>query len=192
MKYFTSDTHFGHANVIDYCKRPFANVLEMNHVMLSRLQQTLTDDDDLYFLGDWSMHQKYYSLLKAVPCRHFYFVLGNHDKAGKLAQQVDLDALESRLTIAKKMTTKIGDQDFFLVHRPVMASDNVPTLCGHVHEKWRVQPAGVEISEYKYRDVQAPKLLKQPVLNVGVDQHDFWPISEVEVVALVAQISGKS
>jgi calcineurin-like phosphoesterase family protein len=105
MKYFTSDTHFGHTNVIGYCGRPFANVFEMNQVMLSRLQQALSDEDDLYFLGDWSMHQKYYALIKAIPCRHFYFVLGNHDKTGKLAQQIELDSLGSRVTIEMASAT---------------------------------------------------------------------------------------
>ena len=26
--WFTSDTHFGHAKIIEYCDRPFANVQE--------------------------------------------------------------------------------------------------------------------------------------------------------------------
>ena len=28
--FFTSDTHFGHNNIIDYCKRPFASVQDMH------------------------------------------------------------------------------------------------------------------------------------------------------------------
>ena len=33
--FFTSDTHFGHANIIRFCNRPFQNVEEMNVVMLA-------------------------------------------------------------------------------------------------------------------------------------------------------------
>ena len=88
LKYFTSDTHFGHTNVIGYCKRPFVDVREMNQTMLASMQQILTDEDDLYFLGDWCMNHKYYAILKDVPFRHLYFILGNHDKAGKLSKQL--------------------------------------------------------------------------------------------------------
>ena len=34
--WFTSDTHFGHAKIIEYCDRPFANVQEMNKKLINR------------------------------------------------------------------------------------------------------------------------------------------------------------
>ena len=182
MKYFTSDTHFGHSNVIRYCTRPFVDVIEMNRVMLSNMQQVLCDDDELYFLGDWCMNLKYYSMIKDVPFKHLYFVLGNHDKSARLSKQIVADGIESQVSVVNEMTVRLDGRDFFLVHRPVMGSDSMPTLCGHVHEKWRFQPPGVELREYKYKDEHMVKTLKQPVLNVGVDQHDFRPISEEEVL----------
>ncbi|MDT4962689.1 MAG: hypothetical protein QOF87_2336 [Pseudonocardiales bacterium] len=30
MRYFTSDTHYGHANIIGFCGRPYADVHHMN------------------------------------------------------------------------------------------------------------------------------------------------------------------
>ena len=32
--FFTSDTHFYHANIINFCKRPFANVETMNEALI--------------------------------------------------------------------------------------------------------------------------------------------------------------
>ena len=185
MKYFTSDTHFGHENIIRYCKRPFRDVREMNFTMLSNLQQTLTEEDDLYFLGDWSMNPNYYSLIQNVPFRHLHFILGNHDNGGKLNSYLENNGQSQRMTVEKDLVIEIDGMPFYLVHRPIKASDKMPTLCGHVHEKWTIQVPGCEVREYKHEGESLVKLLMQPVLNVGVDRHDFMPLSEVEVLELI-------
>ena len=43
--FFTSDTHFNHANIIKYCKRPFASVEEMNGEMISRWNKVVRPRD---------------------------------------------------------------------------------------------------------------------------------------------------
>ena len=46
MKYFfTSDSHFHHANIIKYCNRPFSSVEEMNQVMIERWNEVVKPDD---------------------------------------------------------------------------------------------------------------------------------------------------
>jgi hypothetical protein len=36
MIYFTADTHFCHADIIRFCKRPFADVDEMNETLVEK------------------------------------------------------------------------------------------------------------------------------------------------------------
>lgn len=55
MIYFSSDHHFGHLNIIQYCKRPFSSVEEMNEEMARRWNSVVNPDDTVYYLGDFSL-----------------------------------------------------------------------------------------------------------------------------------------
>ncbi|GBQ52102.1 metallophosphoesterase [Komagataeibacter sucrofermentans] len=50
--FFTADTHFGHANIIRYTKRPFETVAEMDATLVSNWNATVGPDDDVWHLGD--------------------------------------------------------------------------------------------------------------------------------------------
>ena len=52
--WFTSDTHFGHENIIRYCGRPFRNAEEMNAELIRRWRETVPDDGIVFHLGDFA------------------------------------------------------------------------------------------------------------------------------------------
>lgn len=52
MDYFIADTHFGHANVIRFCDRPFKDVNEMDSVMMANWNARVDDCDHIYIIGD--------------------------------------------------------------------------------------------------------------------------------------------
>lgn len=53
--FFTSDTHFGHANIINLCKRPFRDVNHMNDMLVENWNSVITDDDIVFHLGDFAL-----------------------------------------------------------------------------------------------------------------------------------------
>lgn len=55
MFWFTSDTHFGHANIIRYCNRPFDSVEHMDRVLIENWNRVVGSGDTVYHLGDFTL-----------------------------------------------------------------------------------------------------------------------------------------
>ena len=81
MKHFVSDTHFGHANVMDYSNRPYSSVQEMNEGLISAWNKQVSPTDEVYHLGDFAFMgiEPFKHLLTLLNGR-IHVVLGNHDK----------------------------------------------------------------------------------------------------------------
>lgn len=79
--YFISDTHFGHANVIQYSNRPFVDVQDMDAAMIDRWNSVVKKDDNVYHLGDFafSSEARIEEILKQLNGKK-YLIFGNHDK----------------------------------------------------------------------------------------------------------------
>lgn len=80
--FFTSDTHFGHENIIKYSKRPFKNANHMNEVFIENWNKTVDEDDEVYHLGDVSLMsaEKTIEILERLNGK-VYLIKGNHEKS---------------------------------------------------------------------------------------------------------------
>lgn len=185
MRWWSSDFHIGHYNVIAYSSRPVKNVNEMNEMIVNNWNSVVTQDDDMWFLGDFCMNHKYLSYLPRFNFHHMIWVLGNHDKRSRIERELKdgcLKSIEDKVTVIDECITTIDEKKFHVVHRPMSGSDECPSIVGHVHEKWRFLPANVVITEHSRNHDNESKVLLQPVLNVGVDVHNYLPINDEQIL----------
>jgi calcineurin-like phosphoesterase family protein len=159
--WFTSDTHYGHANIVKYCGRPFSSVEEMDEAMIERWNRVVKPGDTVYHLGDVMMGQNMRERLATLRSRlsgHITLVLGNHDRSPGVYLAAGFErALRSITTSAGGLggTYDVG-RLVSMRHHPPKTPPNCIYLCGHVHEKWK---------------------RRGNVINVGVDQWEFTPVN---------------
>jgi calcineurin-like phosphoesterase family protein len=161
MDYFTSDLHFGHFNVIKWCKRPFLSVEEMNEALVERWNETVKDNDTVYvvgdvFLCDSSTAESYIKRLNGYKI----LIKGNHDRNEKTMLRVGFDEFHKKLTYVMPDGRKALVQ-----HRPIsmcLIDDHDLLIHGHIH-----------ITEnFNNR------------INVSCDMWDFKPASINEIMKL--------
>jgi|CXWL01.1.fsa_nt_gi calcineurin-like phosphoesterase family protein len=82
----TGDTHWGHLNIIKYCKRPFSSVEEMDEMLIQYWNAKVKPNDTVWHLGDFSFKGKepreYFNKLNGK----ILFTIGNHDKRHSLQE----------------------------------------------------------------------------------------------------------
>lgn len=80
--WFTADTHFGHANIIGHCKRPFGAVAEMDAALIANWNSVVGPRDEVWHLGDFAFRgAKPASWYLARLHGRKHLVHGNHDSA---------------------------------------------------------------------------------------------------------------
>ena len=79
--FFTSDLHFGHANVIKFDDRPFKTVEEMDSELIKRWNSKVGKGDIVYVLGDfiWRSSSESPALIKSLNGQ-IILIKGNHDR----------------------------------------------------------------------------------------------------------------
>jgi calcineurin-like phosphoesterase family protein len=132
MRWFISDTHFGHKKVIEYSGRPFSSVEEMDNTMIARWNNVVGADDEVYMLGDFGLANfDYLSDIFHSLSGNKILVRGNHDgNVGKM-KRMGWDHVVEGCEI------KILGTRTWLYHIPGVGvwPDNMIAIHGHIHEK---------------------------------------------------------
>ena len=82
--WLTSDSHFGHKNIIEYSKRPFVSVEEMTEKLIANWNSVVQPEDEIYHLGDIFLCKKpeAEAILKRLQGK-IHLIRGNHDKTAE-------------------------------------------------------------------------------------------------------------
>lgn len=167
--YLISDQHFCHQNIINYTRNNFKSIDEMNEHIINSHNQTISNDDIVIFLGDFSFKNPYIKEVLGRLNGHKYLLLGNHDPESLIKNYPSL-GLEGVF----KGPIKLGDN--YLSHQPLIEGEvdttsfklivnefkkcsNSLNYHGHIHERAELDP--------KYKNVTCEVLDYKPIL-VGV------------------------
>lgn len=179
--WFTSDTHFGHKNILTFCERPFNSVEEMDNAIIERWNSKVGKDDIVFHLGDFAFasNKRWQELIYKLNGK-IYLILGNHDITrwpGNYTMQL-FDRVENQMMLKIDNKYKV-----YLNHVPFLCYDGTyrnPEDCtiqlhGHVHE--RIGDTGKDAQRLQYRFPYQ--------YDVGVDNNNFYPISWEEILKII-------
>jgi len=157
----TSDTHFGHSNIIKYCNRPFSSVEEMDEALIQNWNSVVKPGDKVYHLGDVFMNRNdRASYIMSRLNGRKRLIVGNHD---------DIPWLAKGGWFEKVMLWKVWENNLLFTHVPVHEDsihkrirDDGLNVHGHIHEK--KSPHGpyknVCVEQTNYTPIHIDELLK--------------------------------
>lgn len=168
-KFFTSDLHFGHHNILKYENRPYKDTDEMDRDIIRKWNGVVGKNDEVYILGDVSFHKdpdKTYRILKQLNGRK-YLILGNHDKqilkTPKLREQF--------IWVRDYYKLTLSNCTLVMFHYPIQVWDcqhhGAIHLYGHIHSN-----IGSHVMKYDIPNSY----------NVGADVHNYTPVNLDEIL----------
>lgn len=165
--YFTSDTHFGHTNIIGFCDRPFDSIHSMNEALIFNWNSVVDPNDHVYHLGDFALcPTKAATEIAYALNGKIHLVEGNHDRRknvrGSLKERFEWVKSYHEMNYEK---TKI-------------------VLCHFPSETWNKSHRGSwHLHGHSHGNLPSPTKRRQ---DVGVDTNDFYPYHLEEIAKIMS------
>jgi len=177
--FFTSDLHFGHAGIIDFASRPFANANIMDETLIANWNRVVPEDGLVFVLGDVGFapaHQLKQIFRQLNGSK--ILIRGNHDSnysekllSSLFAEIHDLLYVRVQSEKNKRYTYMV------LCHYPMLdwqsSFRGAWQLFGHVHTR--------DIPEFGTFNTH----LFAHQYDVGVDNNNFTPVSFEKLHAII-------
>lgn len=191
MNYYISDLHIGCINKYD------GRTLEMDRLLVNNWNNTVTNADTVYILGDVArfgsnrMNAYACSILSQLKGKNKILIIGNHDTEGIKDPRVS--QLFTEITSYKEITDNFNgiNNNIVLSHFPIMFWNNQHKgwihLYGHVHksEEWqKYKEYLADVNSY-FADKELKGYTDCPqakAYNVGAMLWDYTPKTLKEII----------
>ena len=191
--WFTADQHFGHANIIKFCNRPYGSVEEMDADLIRRWNGVVGQYDVVYHLGDFTLGgveqaRDYFSRLNGTV-----YILNNpwhHDKRW-IGYYLDCSTKSGSTVLLRDPMEVLELKEYTRENRPTAL-----TLCHYPLAEWDRKHYGAwHIHGHSHNNYTGDGL----ILDVGVDSAALWldayrPFSLQEIAEIMllgkAKING--
>ncbi len=179
--WFTSDQHFNHINVMNFCNRPWNDVRDMNQALTDNWNEVVGYKDVVFILGDFYWAKDPWAVKKKIDelkAGHIFIVPGNHDtveqfsKINKNKASVISDTAMVFISgIDENKPSK--EYEIMVSHFPLATWPHFQrgtiNLHGHIHSGPRTRS---EVDKPGFDLV----LKKDLTYDVGVDNNNYYPI----------------
>lgn len=162
-RFFTSDTHWCHTNILKYDNRPFSSIEEHDEALITNWNAIVRPGDIVYHCGDVMWHTKDPKMNLVLRSLHGTLILikGNHDRTNKALLR---HSRWSKVCDYEEIT--IGHQRIILFHYRMVVWN------GCHHGSWAL---------HGHSHGSLPVNLQAKTFDVGTMLWGYRPISYEEV-----------
>lgn len=181
--FFTADSHFGHANVIRHCDRPWVALEEHDEALTNLWNAFVPKKALVYHLGDFAMfgkqedgtpRMKLYRRTRMRLNGKIILVSGNHD-------QMSADTLSCFSEVHNLLDRKINGYHFTLCHYPLLAWNRSVHNFKHPND---LKKCSIMLHGHCHNRLYRDNPYR---LDVGVDGWDYTPVHIDEIIKNVEE-----
>lgn len=158
--FVTSDTHFSEEATRVRSRRPFSDINEMDLAIVENWNSKVQPNDRVFHIGDFGKYEMVSKLNGNIT-----LLAGNHERKdvenGLINEQYLLGlGFDEVYLEAKGLHVVLDGVRIEMIHEPSNATTDNYKLFGHIHKL---------------------QMIKRGALNVGVDCHNYTPLSLKEI-----------
>lgn len=178
--FFISDFHLFHKNVIKFDGRPFnkrdgtPDVEQMHRTIIDNWNDTVTDNDIVFYLGDLCFGRKEWanSIIFALRGK-IHFIMGNHDDYKDIVSYNRFETVNDYVDLNILNSDIDKNLHFALMHYPIYSWNRAHhgsyMIHGHCHGNL-------------HHGESADFYVGRKVIDVGCNLINYTPISYTEVI----------